>query len=244
MTGHSIRLSLTTVDILWEHLRLGPAVFPFETPQHGETLRERASIRDTVFADLERHGLARGGRCAHPLEQALSILTSAATTVTAVGSLGHGTPLRARAAATTTTGVLAVLDGQHLVLRYVGSNHLVPAVVDLLPNERPGPGQSISVVEAAHTAGERLRLRTAQSYLARPRLRVGQFGITVRDPSGATRTAPRLGWFDTDRGRYLCQATPGRDGGQWVTFAPGDDEQLKHYLETMISDLDRRRVSG
>jgi len=234
--SRELTLSLATIDILWEELGLGRAVFPFELPRNGRTLAERAGIREAVYADLHERGLASGGRCADSVRQPLTLLAVPNIAVTLVGLLGHNCELRARSASDGRSAVLAVLHGQKMTIDQIHPTSVASAIVALLPNEPAGRGQSVTISQDDSTSRNQLSL-AARSYLRRPRRHVGQFGVTVTNRAQTERRTQPLGWFDTDHGRYLCQITSERDGRNWTTYAPATLKNITQYLDRQVQVL-------
>jgi hypothetical protein len=243
------------VDILWEQFRLGGPVFPFEIPHQGRSDEERTRVRAAVLADLESRRLAHRGRPEPEVEEALTLLARSQFAVSAIGLIDVTSErtLLARAAATGERAVLAVLDERVLRLDRIRATELVAAIVGLLPNVPAGAGRSISISPAAATpepaddgflVGRAARptsdgdqLGVLRQLMRRPRLRVGQFAAYARDRSGHWLRSPELAWFDTDVGRYLTLATRARDGQDWVTVTPVDNQRLARQLGEMLAAL-------
>src|SRR5207253_1822832 len=97
--------------------------------------------------------------------------------------------------------------------------------------------EQIMVGPAARRSSHGAQLRTAQEIMERPRLRVGQFTAYARNGRGLWLRSPELSWFDTDAGRYLTQATRARDGHDWVTVAPADNQRIVRQLGEMLTAL-------
>lgn len=238
-------LSLPAVDVLWDDLRLGEIPFPLEVRGHGATLDERARIKTTVYADLERRGLADAGRPAPWLENTLQLLDSHEVGVDLVAQLGAADepPLRAVAVARGRRAALAVQLAESIVLTEVRDTAIVAAVIDLLPPSRPGRGRSVTLPISALEPGALSNgadARFVASVMQRPPLRVGQLGIMLRDNRGRRRL-PGIAWFDTDHGRYAGTVTRGRDGQDWTTLSPVDNARLAQRLAGDLATARRGR---
>lgn len=265
MSVYSFSLSHAAADMVWEDLKLGSRPYPFEFPYLGQTEDERRGIRNAVYRDLESRGLANRGRVAPEIEEALNLLVRFDFGVNAVASLDAKAierQLLARGGAAGETAALAVLDDRMMKVDLIRSSALIRAVVDLVPPARPGPGQSITIPmpssappprarhqqddfdNATFTSAMTARSATAsqtralEAVFERPRLRAGQFGLTVRKRHGREERAPQIAWFDNDQGRYMSQKRPGQDGQSWLTHAPADNAriaaQLAQELNTML----------
>ena len=257
-------LSLPAIDILWEDLRLGGIPFPLEVPGHGDTVEERARIRAAVYTQLERRDLARGGRPTSGLATVLRLLATpkVAIDLVALAELDDARPIRAVVAARGKNAVLAVQHELAIRLSVLRDAAAIGSIVDLLPPNRSGPGQSVTLpaamlsrqaVPAAgrhrrtasgvlHTATRTVdhtaQLRFLDSVLERPVVRAGSIGIVLRDENGKIQRLPGIGFFDTDQGRYATTVLRGSDGEDWTTVSPTDNARLSHRLaETLVTAL-------
>jgi hypothetical protein len=250
----SITLSFAAVDVLGEMLRLNVRPFPFEIPYMGQTDEERAHIRAGVVRDLESRGLADGRGFQPELVERLSLLAGSDVAVTAIAMLDVASErvLTARAVARGELAVLAVAQEDSLRFDSIRSTALITETVALIPRERPGRGQvvSLSLAESgssdgdgdgilqSYSGGGKSRQRSAvEAMFARPRLRVGQFAVHARDRRGRWQRGPELEWFDTDAGRYFTQSQRRGDGGDYTTFAPADSSRILHRLSELLNNL-------
>jgi hypothetical protein len=257
---YSFSLSHSAADVLWEDLSLGSRPYPFDFPYAGQTEDERRGIRNAVYQHLQSRGLAVRGRVAPEVEQALTMLVRFDFGVTAIASLDARAPERqllARGGAVGEHAALAVLDERMMKVDLIQSRALVRAVVDLVPPYRPGPGQSFAVpmptsappprqddfAGATFTSAMTARSATASQTRAltavfeRPRLRAGQFGVSVRRRHGREARSPQVAWFDNDQGRYLSLKRRGQDGQDWLTQAPADNGRIAAQLTQELAAL-------
>jgi hypothetical protein len=251
MAGYT--LSLPAVDVLAQTLNVNLRQFPFDIPYFGEYERDRQRIAREVFVDLGRQGLIRGRDIDPLLTRALRTLSEYVITVSAMGTVEKSRTIYARAAAAGETGVLAVKEGESLRLELIRPTALATTLVGLLPVMESGPGQSVTITQAAtddehdsymgpvhanRTANEQA-LRLAESYLVRPRTGTGLFTVSGRDRrTGKERQAGHLTWIDTDDGRYLALVRPpGEDGQSRSTFSPADPVRLTHQLGELIESV-------
>lgn len=253
-------LSLAAADILWEDLHLGDKPFPLEIPTHGSSAEERRKIRGRVYAQLQKRGLAAVDRPTSDLANTLRLLAGPRVSIdlVALRDMAATTPLRAVVAARGGRAVLAVQRDLVISLTEVQGNAIVAAIVDLLPVNRAGPGQRLTVPDAALRAypassgRHRARgsgdtgqppaqgtddhdgaLRSITAIMARPTVRAGAIGVLLGDGRGASRRLPGLSFFDTDQGRYLAAAQH-RDGGTWITLSPTDNARLVRHVGSMV----------
>jgi hypothetical protein len=255
MTRRGVRLSLAAVDVLWETLALGTPPVIFEVPSVGATLEARAHVRNVVVADLTRHGLAdHHGR----VDPDLTLLARAPIAVEAIGLLGDGQRLCARAASSGRIAVLAILREQSVRLERIRPTGVVAAMLELIGPARPGRGRSVTYPEAAQpTAGRTAtegrasgvlqpafttptgydaQREQARVILSQPRTQAGLFIAFSRDSGRPERERGVLLWFDTPTGRYLGHRKPGAGGHTWTTYAPADSTRLAQHLSELIAD--------
>lgn len=254
-------LALAAVDALWEDLRLGAFPFPLEIRSHGETMPERARIKDAVYADLASRGLARGRRPVPELADALALLARPSVSIDAVAMLDmrDDTALKAVVAASGRDAVLAVQGERAVTLTPVRETAIAASIVDVLPAVRAGHGRSVTVPASAMGGGRphqasaggsithpvrpssqhQSTLNELKAIMQRPVVRAGQFGVTLRDERGRVRRSPGISWFDNDDGRYVTTVARGGDGEDWVTVAPADGPRLVRRLTEEISAVTR-----
>ncbi|MFI9006999.1 ESX secretion-associated protein EspG [Actinosynnema sp. NPDC053489] len=263
MSVFSFALSFAAADVLWEDLELGSRPYPFEFPYLGQTLDERRGIRAAVHRDLESRGLARGGRVVPEVAEALTLLVRFDYSLNAVASLDARDverQLLARGGAAGENAALAVMDDRQIKVDLLRAPALLRAIVDLVPPARPGPGQSVTVPvptsappppprrdedfgnatftqAMAPRSSVATQVRALEAVFERPRLRAGQFGVTVRGRHGREQRAPQVGWFDNDQGRYLAQTRQGPDGRKWLTHAPADNARIAAQLAQELTAL-------
>jgi EspG family len=257
-------LSLPALDILWEDLKLGGIPFPLEVRSHGDTAEERGRIKAAVYAQLERRGLAKSGWPVPELEDTLTLLAAPKISIdlVALADLADPVPLRAVVAARGKHAVLAIQRDLAITLSEVRQTAIVGSIVELLPPNRSGPGQSVTVPSSMLAAeppraGRHHRseptpllhaatresdlaseLRFVDSIMERPTFCAGSIGVVLRDERGKGQRLPGIGFFDTDQGRYATSVVRGGDGEDWTTLSPADNARLAHRLaETLVEAL-------
>jgi hypothetical protein len=249
--------SLLEFDVVWSVLGLGPLPFPFAASSSAVRAQPLDDVRSAVFAQLADQGIALGSRLRPEWADLLSVLARPERSVDAVGRTDR--PLTAIAAAAADVAVLALLDGDSVVLGPIRAGSLVESVVALLPGLPAGPGRPVVLpVAAAHrfladagpldpddrawldddplaaaglpVADVGLLLRVAEG-----RLRGGQFGVNVLDPATGRlrRGIPVVSWLDTEDGRYLMT-----NDGTTLVVAPADAARIAVRLHEV---LDERR---
>lgn len=195
---------------------------------HGATMDERSRLRNETFSTLRDSGLLnRDGGLDGRLAGWLALLSGAEQSVDSVFLPGDGEPVRAMVALSSCErGLLAEQRPDGVLLRDLHPESLASTVIDALPPGPRGSERSFTV-----PADEEPRVE----FLAKPRLRGGQFGVNHRDSVDGRRRARVLAWFDLESGRYLMYRKPGPDGREWLTVAPADPPTLRHRLTELLT---------
>lgn len=248
-------------DFVWEDLGLGVRPYPFTVGSFGETMQERERLRQETFAGLAARGLHsgdRGERVDARLEDLLTLLVRNDFSVD--GQLSVGEYLRVLAAARGDNGVLAVQTDDEVRLRQVRGTAVVTEVIGMLPDEKPGPGESVTLprkafddaidafassgylaFEAALNAGGLTGrdLRGMSTLVESGRHGGGQLAANRVDQLGRRTRTPVLNWFDTSAGRYLVRCREDRDRVEWLTLTPGDSARIGQRLTEMVASVRR-----
>jgi hypothetical protein len=243
-------LSEREFDILCGDLGLGQVPYPLQVPSVGQTMSDRARIREDVHRALAGRGLVDSGRVRAGLTDALTLLLQHDMSIDSVGYAGGS--LRALAVTDHDTAVLAWMTGDQVKLAEIRPTALAQSIVALLPAGEPGQSRAMSVQASALTAAveydsdddddpfagdddERTALTKAGVSgedanalldLARNRVAGGQLGVSAR----GTRITPLITWFDTHQGRYLMVSED-----SWLSFAPADNERIEQRLADVLA---------
>ncbi|WP_116049004.1 ESX secretion-associated protein EspG [Amycolatopsis palatopharyngis] len=254
---YSFSLSLTAVDMLLEHSKLGRAPFPFQVPHIGTTHTQRAQVREAVFRDLDARGIMRGGQVDADVELALRTFVSSPVAIAAVAKMDKGKKLFARAGTDGQYGVVARQDENLLVFEEARPTGLVPAIVDLLPLTPAAAGQSVTVARpaprkqrsrhasddggydpfagvAAPRSQSSSQLRSVERIFEKPKLRIGQITAFVQARDGKEAGLGPMAWFDTEDGRYFTTMNDATDGQEWITYAPADNARIAQHLYSQL----------
>jgi hypothetical protein len=252
--GEPIAITALEFDVLWEHLRLAEMPLVLRVPSPGRTYVERRQLIAEVWQALERRGLGRRLALAPRLERLLRLLENPDREID--GRFGATRGVRLLVAATGDEAVFAVLSKRGLVLSEVPVTGLAREALSVLPAVGPGPGESITVpsedLDAAATNATtpedfelelcRRNLRLRDASVLRTMVtgvrRQGQFGASARNRWGHRRRAPYVvGFFDTDRGRYVQLRRQAEDGQTWSTISPADNRLLTQQLTELLTDV-------
>ncbi|MGB3439978.1 MAG: ESX secretion-associated protein EspG [Actinophytocola sp.] len=249
-------LSHQEFDFLWEHLGFTERPYPLDVRSFGYTMDERAALRDQVRQSLLHKGLHDGAEVTPELEEQLTVLGR--HTFSVDGRLSVGETLRVLAAKHGRRGVLAAQSDDEVRLAWVRDARVVPAVIVLLPDRKPGPGGAARMpkpvfdaavdefaangyagMERALTSGgvTGRDLRTVVTLLESGRRGGGQLAANSVDQVGRRTRTPVLNWFDTESGRYLVHSEVDRDRVEWLTIAPGDTARVEQRLSDMAASL-------
>jgi hypothetical protein len=246
-----VNLSHVEFDVVWEELGLGDRPYPLTVPVFGETMGERAALREKVLRSLDERG-----EVPPRLEDQLVMLVRNRFTID--GQLSVGQHLRVLAAGRGEKGLLAVQTDAEVRLTSVRSSALVNAVVGLLPDEKPGPGTPVFLPSALFELAldafaengylgfeTTLRrggingrdLRGLSTLVESGRRGGGQLAANSVDRVGRRTRTPVLNWFDTDGGRYVMYAERRPDHEEWLTCAPGDSERIARRLTELVASV-------
>ena len=249
-------LSHVEFDLLWEHLGFTERPYPLDVASFGHTMDERAELRARVRQSLRERGLHDGAKVAPVLEERLSVLGR--HTFSIDGQLSVGEHLKVLAAADGRRGVLAAQNDDEVRLANVRDPRLVPAVIALLPDEKPGPGgvarlpkdvfdaaidefgaRGYAGLERTLTSGgvSGRDLRSVITLVESARHGGGQLAANSVDKLGRRARTPVVNWFDTEAGRYLVHSEVGRDRVEWLTVAPADTARVERRLTDLATAL-------
>lgn len=257
----TVSLSAATYEVAWEHAQLGEMPLVVYVPPSGFEEWERDEVVRTAWQELERSGQARHGELTAEFTGMLTVLARARREVNARLALDKpskpGAEIRAIAAATGDSGVLAVLKDDKVSFRWIFGSGLAREIVDLLPEHPAGTGTSVSLPRAqidvaAKRAGSSLygfaddlvELGIAGEH-ARHLVRMidgtfrrGQFGAAVRDREGRRHRAKHaVAFHDTKSGRYLMVDRRTSDGQLWTTITPATAASLAEHVQALLDGV-------
>lgn len=235
------RLTLPYVSFLtaWAALDLG------QLPT--ALLPGRAVSRDThdAWHDLTEQGLASGRELADHFGRTLELIATATTRFYAWFYAGDGDT---RSILVAGAKVVATIDGETVTLQPSSSNSGAKALVDLLPEAPPAPGQALSapagtlteadgtkIVSTVRPIGQAAITARMRQVLSLPRTGGGQLYAARREGPGQYRPcAGPLSYFDTQHGRMLAEEREAGTGIVWRTLIPADPKLLVKRLNAIL----------
>ncbi|WP_246365312.1 ESX secretion-associated protein EspG [Kibdelosporangium persicum] len=251
--GEPFTLTPLEFDVLWEHLGLGDMPLVLQVPSPGQTHTERARLADHAWQSLEAKGLGRQVSLDPRLADLLHLVSRPRRELD--GRLWLGRSVRLLAAADGEAGVLAVQETDRLTLRRADGLGLPRHALSVLPQEKAGPGYSVTLPTKEFEAAAReaktppefeaalrrhgVRERDAQTLreMIGDVVRQGQFGGAARDKWGHRVRTPRvISFFDTEAGRYLQVRKESGGAEAWTTISPADHKRLLHHLTELHSE--------
>jgi len=256
MLGRVTSLSHLEFDFIWEHLGLGEVPYPIDVRSFGETMDERDRLRVEARESLRAKGLHDGEVLSPRLEELLALTARAAFTVD--GQLSVGDYVRILAASRGREGVLVAQTDDEVRVVPVRDGRVVPAVIALVPDEKPGPGGAARLprqvfddaideyqrggyvaLERTLTAGgvTGRDLRTVITLVESARHGGGQLAANSVDQVGRRTRTPVVNWFDTAAGRYLAHTEQSRDRVDWLTITPADTARIEQRLTELVTAL-------
>ena len=252
----TLELSRLELDVLWEHLRLGPYPTVFRMLGYGRTAAERARFVEQAWRSLDAKGFGRRGSPDPLLAELLRVLGRPELEVDA--RMNHGDrAVRALAGAQGGLAALGVLTGGTFTFSEITPGGLSRAAVGLLPEHQAGSGASVTLpsqvfASACAAAGsDPARLRPA---LAERGVRgedttmlvealtgvvgAGQFGAAALDRWGRrVRASHVVGFVDSAGGRFLLEdSSPPTGTGRWTTIAPTDPLRLVAQIDRLLAE--------
>ncbi|MCG8917829.1 ESX secretion-associated protein EspG, partial [Actinokineospora sp. PR83] len=225
------------------HVVLAPSAYWRPAAEERELdARARAALAAEGVVD-------RRGRLDVEVAASLAVLCRATTEYfgwLTSGPRSHGVLV----AATGREAVLAVREGDTVVLRRARASRLAETVAEQTPDTRPAQAERAVLhraVLAAATApadGASLlhpppvspALRLARRVAALPATGGGQLHAAHRDGVGRRAvSASPVGYLDTEHGRFVNAPLPGPE--ERTVLAPGDRGTLAHHLHSVYTRL-------
>jgi hypothetical protein len=143
----SFSLSVAAADLSWNRLRLGQPPQVLDVPSVGANVSDQARLWEVVSRDLTSRGLMRGGRLDAEIEEALTLVARFGWAIDGVVMSADGDDNQVfRAVAHDRLGVLVRRQLQDQMIRFdvLRPEAVLPAVVGLIGDLKPGTGKSIT----------------------------------------------------------------------------------------------------
>lgn len=200
-----------------------------------------------VNEELKQSGLLDGdGRVIVSFAELLPPLCKPAVEYVAYFSF-DGRVRRALSVAVGGMGIAAVRDGETIMMREIGEDELVDALLGELPELTPGSGPLVSVnLDLVRSArGEALprqvdeNVRALRSVTERPVTETMEIGVGVRDDKGAMAQArSQLHIALTDWGHFVTYTLgSGREEEAWG--GPATYDNVRRALGQLRADVER-----
>jgi ESX secretion-associated protein EspG len=211
--------------------------------------RLQAEVRE----DFVRHGLLdKRGRVDVELAASLAVLCRAGAEF--YGWINEGENTRGvLAAAIGREAVLAIRDGEDIMLNQIRPESLPEVLVAQIPDVPPARGEAHNILrsEAVAAVGGRQRteagvgsrlappeVRAVQAIAEQPSTGGGELYVAVRDRMSRRKPVPYpLRYADTVTGRWLNHMTDADGGEQRVLVAPASKRDLIRRLQDMHRTL-------
>ncbi|OLT38768.1 hypothetical protein BJF85_08250 [Saccharomonospora sp. CUA-673] len=241
--------------MLWEAERLPRRHPALDVPSAGMTHSERGDLIEQAWSSLAQRRLAKGRQATSDLVDMLNLFIRPAVAIDLW--VWTDRQISGLAVSTGSQALMGVVDGDEVWLIPARDSSLPESAVSVAGDATPGVGWSASVphdvlVEADREAAGEARtlvgaladrgvaMSEAQEFAAMLQGQTirGQFGAQTYGRDGSVRRAPRvIGFYDTERGRYLLQVAPGGDGRQWATVAPADNAMLAGRVWELLDEM-------
>lgn len=234
-------LSLFAYDVVREQETKGD---PHPTLARGKswyTPDERVALAEDVRNELERAGLARGGRPSAEFVDLLYLIERPEVEYY-TSCLINNRPVSVRVARSGRTAALVIANDDTMFVYPSRPDSAMRDVVGQLPETAAAHLQSLSFAQAdlddaaagrvtGQRSGSIADAKAADRWLKAPRLHAGRLYVGVRaGHAGRRRTEVAPFWADTEYGRFLMS----KDRNGWYSlFGAG-----RHDLETAFYQLE------
>jgi hypothetical protein len=240
-----IELGCAELGVAWQvaNLPAPPAMFTVRSRNRMPEEASRARLRVLGLIDPR-------GALSADLRQAMSVFAHARAEVDLRFAARRGTEVRAAVTAEDGVAMLAVITGGHVRFSRLPEEAALAALVSVLPSTEPAKGTLVSLpvaeVDAAITTSMERGLdcddgvvhgltargvsgadaRLFVSLVGTRRLRIAEFGVTIRGRSGARHRCSRtVQVVDTRRGRSVLYTR-----GDYLVAAPADRDTVVSAL--------------
>lgn len=245
-------LSTLVFEVLWEALELPPMPARIVVDQHGADSEERRRFVRRAEEEVRRGGWGTLREVKPQLAALLAVLAEHDR------GLGWreliGERRRAYLVERGEVAVQAIIAGERVRLARLRANHLVHALLYLLPEARPGSGRPVSVptqtyqhaiqlaMEGKGAVEQRGLLRRAGvrpdqaeqlETVSRTTVNTGSISA-YRGRRGQVKLAGSLAYTDTTAGRYLIVQRPDRAGVDYTSIVPADAKVLQRHVAEML----------
>lgn len=254
----NIELSDQAFHELWDHLGLGVKPLALNVLPDGILESERREAKNRAVDELRQHGYGdRDGE--DDLLDALDPLRRYERAYDIIYRFRDGDALPRHTGLVANQGnraTLAVYTGQTVRITTVPTEDMSRAILNVVPEMKPGPGNGVSVrsailKEAGSEAGSSPRAlvdalarrgarRDEASSLAdmvgSQRLQYAQFGAATMDGLGKRTRMPMVTTcYSTASGWFLMEENP-RGAEPWTTFAPMDKQRMRLRVEDLFKE--------
>ena len=256
----SFVLSAVEVDVLGRALRADVRQFPLQVPGSTATVDGHVRLAEAIDQRLRTRGLSRLGRLAPELVTAFGLFGRFRAAIAVIGTDAQG-PLCARAMADGTDAVVISQDEHGLRFDLYRSPEMVLGTIRILSPLPPAPGESVTITAATtdrpRTGDDEFFSSVSYTTAVRPsgrrgaagdpdmvrhqftrsRAGGGYFVVIGRDHLGRERTAPGLGWLDSDLGRMMSRTETADDGRVIGTYTPADNNRIGQALAELVRSV-------
>ncbi|QGK69686.1 ESX secretion-associated protein EspG [Allosaccharopolyspora coralli] len=252
----NIELSGQAFHELWEHLGLGVKPLALNVLPDGILESERREAEHHAVDELRRYGYGdRDGE--DDLLGALQPLRRYERSYDIVYRFRDGDELPRHTGIVANQGnqaTLAVYTGQTVRITTVANEDMSRAILNVVPEMKPGPGNGVSVrsavlkeagaeagsspralVDALARRGVRREEANALSEMVgSKRLQYAQFGAATMDGLGKRTRMPMVtNCYSNAAGWFLMEENP-RGAEPWTTFAPMDKQRMRLRVEDLF----------
>jgi hypothetical protein len=247
MLHDHVEISLLSYKTMLEQHNLGEPHITLVGGEKWYPQDERRQLHELTHNELERLGLARGGRLSPDFLDTVQVLQRPGIEFYTWSSINGG-HVTVRTAFSGRDAVLAIANSETLSLWPSSPDTAAQDLVAQLPDTPPANVHSMSCAEAdyqavlrgnaGHGGASARDAKQVVRWLKAPRLNVGQLYVAIRDSGGTRRRTEKPPfWIDTDSGRIVA----GVDVSGWLSLSGAAPQDLVAKLHRMEAELRGRR---
>lgn len=253
-------------DLCWEIAGFDEYPFPIAVRSHGDTLEERAVLKQRAVPEMQSAGLLAGGSLTPSFMRVLSQIAKPGLWIEGLWMPDdtNPSPVRLLSVVYERESILLVQqpgeseahggDLQISVLRDPISGAAVQGMPPAPPGDRPRMAVPLSALKPKEpspnadfenfnvmqpSARGQDPVKPLRELLTSPHYREGQFTANLRDRMGKTHRSSVLTWFDAFEpdGRYGMSQQAGRGTEPQLVVAPLGPADIRGALDVRINEV-------
>jgi hypothetical protein len=240
-------------DLCWEIAGFDEYPFPIAVRSHGDTLEERAVLKQRAIPEMQSAGLLTGESLTPSFQRALAHIAKPGLWIEGLWMPDdtNPSPVRLLSVVYERESILLVQqpgeteahggDLHITILRDPISGAAVQGMPSAPPGSRPRMSVPLSALFSVMQPGVRGQdpVKPLRELLTSPHYREGQFTANLRDRMGKTHRSSVLTWFDAFEpdGRYGMSQQSGRGTEPQLVVAPLGPADIRGALDARINEV-------